>query len=326
MKLQTIIPVQLNEDNQIDYDSSILLFGSCFAEYLSNKLDYFKFKNSQNPFGVNFHPVAIENVINHVINKKRYRDKDIFFHNEQWHCFESHSKLSCSSKQELLVNLNTNIENTYTRLCTVSHVIITLGTAWTYRHLEKNMVVSNCHKLPNTQFSKELLSVNEVHQSLQSIVRLIKSINRGATVIFTVSPVRHLRDGFIENTQSKAHLITAVHLLLSKNKKDQRTYYFPSYEIMMDELRDYRFYKDDMIHPNALAVSYIWDKFQECWIARNALKTMKDVKHIQRDLEHKPFNPNSKAHQQFIKQLKSRQEKLQSNFPNIYFNNLGNIV
>lgn len=245
--------------------------------------------------------------------------KTFFFYNEQWHCFESHSKLSCASKQELLVNLNANIEHTYNRLCESSHVIITLGTAWTYRYLEKDIVVSNCHKLPNTLFSKELLSVNEVYQSLQSIVRLIKSINRSTTVIFTVSPVRHLRDGFIENTQSKAHLIAAVHSLLSKNSKDQKTYYFPSYEIMMDELRDYRFYADDMIHPNTLAVSYIWNKFQECWIALNVRKTMKEVKQIQLDLEHKPFNSNSKAHQQFVKQLKSRQEKLQSKFPNILF-------
>ena len=319
MKLQTIIPVQLTEDNQIDYDSNIVLFGSCFAENLSKKFNFFKFKNSQNPFGINFHPVAIERVINHVIKKKAYNDEDVFFYNEQWHCFESHSKLSCASKQELLVNLNANIEHTYNRLCESSHVIITLGTAWTYRYLEKDIVVSNCHKLPNTLFSKELLSVNEVYQSLQSIVRLIKSINRSTTVIFTVSPVRHLRDGFIENTQSKAHLIAAVHLLLSKNSKDQKTYYFPSYEIMMDELRDYRFYADDMIHPNTLAVSYIWNKFQECWIALNVRKTMKEVKQIQLDLEHKPFNSNSKAHQQFVKQLKSRQEKLQSKFPNILF-------
>jgi lysophospholipase L1-like esterase len=319
VKLQTIIPVHLNEDNQIDYGSKILLFGSCFAEHLSKKFDYFKFKNSQNPFGIYFHPIAIESLIKNAINNKIYTDKDIFFHNEQWHCFESHSKLSSYCKEELLLNLNTHIKSTYEQLCKSTHIIITLGTAWTYRHLEKNIVVSNCHKLPQKLFLKGILPIDEIYRSIQSIVHLIKSVNLDATVIFTVSPVRHLKDGFIENTRSKAHLIAAVHSLLTKNNNAQKIHYFPSYEIMIDELRDYRFYTDDMIHPNALAVRYIWSKFQECWIASYALKTMKEVENIQRDLNHKPFNLNSKAHQQFIKQVKLRQEKLQFNFPNIVF-------
>ena len=317
MNLQTKIPLTKQSNNLIDYHSDILLIGSCFSENIGKKLEYFKFQNLQNPFGILFHPKAIENLIANAINKKEYSENVIFFHNEQWHCFDAHSKLSSTSKEDLLCHLNRQIESTYQQINKSSHIIITIGTAWVYKHIESNSIVANCHKVPQKQFEKELLFVDEISNSLKNIVDLIRSINKNTSVIFTVSPVRHLKDGFIENTLSKAHLIAAIHKLIPP--LGVRGLYFPSYEIMMDELRDYRFYSEDMIHPNQTAINYIWDKFQEVWISKDTSKTMDDVDAIQKGLQHKPFNPNSEAHLIFLQSLELKKSKLQSQFSQIVF-------
>ena len=168
--------------------------------------------------------------------------------------------------------------------------------------------------MPQKQFSKELLSVEEIVQSLENMVRLIKKVNPDVAIIFTVSPVRHLKDGFIENTQSKSHLITAIHSILTDN-----IHYFPSYEIMMDELRDYRFYAEDMMHPNHLAIEYIWNKFKEVWISEDSNKIMDEVDVIQKNLQHKPFNPNSESHQKFLQNLEISKQQLELKLPFIKF-------
>lgn len=316
MNLQTKIPLEKQPYNQIDYQSKLLLFGSCFVENIGTKLNYFKFQSLQNPFGILFHPLAIENLITNAINEKVYTEEDIFFHNEQWLCFEAHSKLSATSKKELLQMLNKQVKKTNQQIQESTHIIITLGTAWAYRHVESDVIVANCHKVSQKKFLKELLSVDEITESLESIVELIRTVNKTATIIFTVSPVRHLKDGFIENTQSKAHLISALHQIAEPKKN---IHYFSSYELMMDELRDYRFYAEDMIHPNQTAINYIWEKFKEVWISPEVSKTIDDIDTIQKGLKHKPFNPNSEAHQLFLQKLNEKQKNLQSIFPHILF-------
>jgi hypothetical protein len=316
MKLQTQIPLQPQQYNPIDYSSKIVLIGSCFVEHIGNKLEYFKFKNLQNPFGILFHPLAIEDLITNAINEKEYIEDDIFFLNEQWHCFEAHSKLSNVSKADFLKDLNKNIKLTHQFIKDATHFIITLGTAWVYRHVETDSVVANCHKVPQKKFVKELLSVDEVSESLQAMVSLIKSVNPKAVIIFTVSPVRHLKDGFVENTQSKAHLITAVHEVVEPRNL---IHYFPSYEMMMDELRDYRFYEADMLHPNTVAIDYIWKKFKAVWIAEDTSITMDDIDMVQKGLLHRPFNMNSEAHQQFLQNLELKKQEILLRFPQIEF-------
>ncbi|MFI0430496.1 GSCFA domain-containing protein [Mariniflexile sp. HMF6888] len=320
MKLQTQIPLTKQSKNLIDYHSNVLLLGSCFVENMGEKLSYFKFQNSINPLGILFHPKAIETFITKTINKTSYSEKDIFFYNEQWHCFDAHSKLSHPSKEALLHNLNGAIESTNKQVHESTHIIITLGTAWVYRFLESNRLVANCHKVPQKQFAKELLSVETITQSLEKIVNSIKSINSKASIIFTVSPVRHIKDGFVENTQSKAHLITAIHqIIIKKSSLGVFGTYFPSFEIMMDELRDYRFYAEDMLHPNQTAINYIWEKFQEVWVSSEAIKTMKFIDEVQKELQHKPFNPNSEAHQKFLLGIKEKQFQLKKEYPHIKF-------
>ena len=313
MNFRTNIQLQ-KEENQIDYASKLLLIGSCFSENISKKLAYYKFDVASNPFGILFNPKAIETLIEHSLNEKVYTEKDIFLINERWHCFDAHSDLSASDKNELLQNLNNAVKSTNKRLKESSHTIITLGTSWIYKFIETNAIVGNCHKVPQKKFVKELLSVDEISASLKNICLHISEVNPTATIIFTVSPVRHIKDGFTENSLSKAYLITAIHETI-------RVYngrYFPSFEMMMDDLRDYRFYNSDMVHPNETAVDYIWEQFKHVWIQENTFSIMKDVSIIQKGLAHKPFNQNSEQHQKFLTDLNQKTQDLENNY-NIKF-------
>lgn len=310
MNFRTNITLQ-KENNQIDYNSKLVLIGSCFSENIHKKLTYFKFNAISNPFGILFNVKAIEKLITNAINNEKYTEDDIFQLNERWHCFDAHSDLSSTSKNELLENLNSEIETTSKKLTEASHLIITLGTSWVYRFIETDTIVGNCHKVPQKKFLKSLLSVEEIFASLENICTLVKAINSNINIIFTVSPVRHLKDGFVENSQSKAHLLSAIHQLVDKRNQ---LYYFPSYEIMLDDLREYRFYNSDMIHPNETAINYIWEQFQQVWINENTASIMKKVDAIQKGLAHKPFNLNSEQHQKFLKGINLKIKDLETNY------------
>jgi lysophospholipase L1-like esterase len=316
MNLQTKISIQKEVYNPISYDSKILLLGSCFSENIGNKLAHFKFQSEQNPFGILFHPKAIESLITNAINEKEYIEKDTFFLNERWHSFDAHSSLSTPDKNELLQNLNAAVQQTNQQLNQSTHIIITLGTCWMYRFIETDTIVANCHKVPQKKFLKEILSIDEITESLEAITALIKSVNPTINTLFTVSPIRHLKDGFTQNLQSKSHLIAAIHQVVEPRNN---THYFPSYEIMMDELRDYRFYAEDMIHPNQTAINYFWKKFTDAWISEDSNEIMKEVSIIQNGINHRPFNPNSNEHQQFLKGLKNKILRLQEKHPSIGF-------
>ena len=311
MHFRTQIPIAIT-NHPIDYNSKILPLGSCFAENMGEKFNYFKFENTINPFGIIFNPVSIEKIINRAIKEISYTEEDIFFYNESWHCFEVHSDRSNPSKEELLENLNHILLTITKELREVTHIVITYGTSWIYREKEKNSIVANCHKVPQKQFSKELLSTEIIKESIGKTIDLVDSVNSNCSIIFTVSPVRHIKDGFVENQLSKAHLISAVHSILNSEDHKFNSQYFPSYEIMMDELRDYRFYAEDMLHPNQVAIDYIWKRFKETSISEAVFSTMDEVESIQRSLLHKPFNPNSESHQKFEAKLKEKITKLVS--------------
>ena len=310
-------PIQIPKSkNPIDYNSKIVSLGSCFAANMSEKFDYYKFQNTTNPFGILFHPLAIEKLIDFVVSGKKFTEKDVFFHNERWHCFDVHSDLSNSSKVELIANLNAIIKFTLRQFQEASHIIITYGTSWVYRNLDTNEIVANCHKVTQGAFSKEILALEIIENSIQNTIELIQKINLNINFIFTVSPVRHLKDGFVENQLSKAHLIAALH---SSNLQLATSSYFPSFEIMMDELRDYRFYAEDMIHPSKVAIDYIWQRFSETTISHESHPIMDEVKTIQKGLAHRPFNSNSESHQQFLSTLRDKIVSLQNHFPQIQF-------
>jgi hypothetical protein len=186
-----------------------------------------------------------------------------------------------------------------------------------YRDKHSHSIVANCHKVPQSQFDKEILSASTVEQSIQNTIEVIRQVNTDATILFTVSPVRHSKDGFVENQRSKAHLISAIHQILILKFQDLK--YFPSYEIMMDELRDYRFYAEDMLHPSTIAIDYIWERFTEAWVSKSVYAVMEEVNSIQKGLLHKPFHAESESYKHISKKLQDKMERLQQQFPHIQF-------
>ena len=320
MQFTTKIPIQ-KSNFPIDYDSKIMLLGSCFAENMGEKFEYFKFQTIVNPFGIIFNPVSLEKLIRRSIEKRKFTENDIFFHNDLWHCFEVHSELSNSDKDVFLESLNDLISSTNKKLSDSTHIIITLGTSWVYRlrqaQSDSDGVVANCHKVPQKEFTKELLSIQQIEESIESIISLVHSVNPNCKFIFTVSPVRHIKDGFIENTLSKAHLISAIHKIINHHPLPNT--YFPAYEIMMDELRDYRFYGEDMLHPNQTAIDYIWIQFFQNYISESEFRLMNAICEIQRALKHRPFNPNTERHQNFLSSLETKIIKIKEKLPTIQF-------
>ena len=313
MQFRTQIPIP-KSNHPLDYNSKIVSLGSCFAENMGEKFNYFKFENSINPFGIIFNPVSIEKIIDKAINAVLFTEEDIFFYNERWHCFDVHSDLSNGNSSDLINNLNAIVRSTKQEITEATHIIITYGTSWVYRNIESDSIVANCHKVPQKLFKKELLSVGENKENITNTIKLIHAVNPNCSIIFTVSPVRHIKDGFVENQWSKANLISAVHSVLNTEHYKRQTEYFPSYEIMMDELRDYRFYAEDMLHPNPVAIDYIWKRFKETSISEDAFSTMDAVENIQKSLSHKPFNADSESHLKFETKLKEKITKLESQF------------
>ncbi len=320
MILSTTVPMIIAND-QIGYSSRLLLLGSCFAENMGQKLAYFKFQHLVNPFGILFHPLAIETLVARALQKQAFTLPEVFCFEGSWHSFAAHSQLSDLTSAKLLQNLNGAIQATHDHIINATHIIITLGTGWVYRELDTNQVVANCHKLPQRHFSKELLGIDTIVASVQRTLALVLGANPNAKIIFTISPVRHLKDGFVENQRSKAHLITALHTVLDieMGKGNRQVGYFPAYEIMVDELRDYRFYESDMVHPSTLAIDYIWDKFKHVWISKGAFQTLDEVENIQKGLNHRPFNRGSVKYEEFKKNLEAKIAYLQDNYPFMNF-------
>jgi hypothetical protein len=312
MNFTTKIPIA-KSNAPIDYSSKIVSIGSCFADNIGEKFDFFKFQTTSNPFGIIFNPVSIEKIIDRAVNLIYFTEADLFFYNELWHCYEVHSDLSTDNKEEFVSNLNQILKETNQQLITTTHLIITYGTSWVYKLKSSKSVVANCHKVPQNQFDKEILSVEEIEKSIQNSIDFIRKANLNCNLIFTISPVRHLKDGFIENQLSKAHLITAVQKISIHQLSN--IHYFPSYEIVMDELRDYRFYAQDMLHPNSIAIDYIWERFCESTIVEEANSIMQEVESIQKGMAHRPFRPQSISHIKFLKSLNEKAALLKAQFP-----------
>lgn len=318
MQFTTQIPI-LQGENKVDYSSRIVSVGSCFAVNIGQKFDYLKFRNTTNPFGILFHPLALEKFIGFAVNHKSFTEADIFYNNERWHCFDAHSDLSHPDKEVLLANLNNATTLAHAEIKLATHIIITLGTAWVYRYTATNELVANCHKVHQKDFTKELLSAEAIKESLQNIIAMVTDVNPSVQIIFTISPVRHIKDGFTENQWSKANLISALHQTINYNPQTVNSSYFPSYEIMMDELRDYRFYTEDMIHPSHIAIDYIWERFTVAWVSEEAESVMKTVDSIQKGLQHRSFNPDGAQHKAFLSKLNDKIVLLQKQYPHITF-------
>ncbi len=306
-------------DVKINHQQKLLLVGSCFTEQIGNKLASHKFGVLDNPHGILFNPSSISKSISSYINNKQYAETDLFYQNECWNSWEHHSRFSHPDKKICLAGINESQAIANAFLKKADWLLITLGSAFVYELLSPDgdglgvrSVVANCHKVPTDKFSKRLLSADEVFTGLQSMIEKAIAFNPDLKIIFTISPVRHLRDGFVENNRSKATLIQAVHQLVEKN---DHCFYFPAYELVIDDLRDYRFFAEDMVHPNYAATNYVWEKFIATCIDEPSQQLMKEIAIIVAARNHKPFNPASEQHKKFLQTNLEKVKKLQQQFP-----------
>jgi hypothetical protein len=296
---------------KINIRHTLMLAGSCFTEHLGEKFQHNRFKILQNPNGIIFNPVSISNAISSYISNKKYTPESLFRKDEWWTSWQHHTSFSHTDIGQLLAMINGSQQEAHDFLKQADWLIITLGSAWVYQ-LQTGEVVANCHKVPTDKFRKKLLSPEEVLSELDNMMHRLFIFNPSIKIIFTISPVRHLRDGFIENNRSKAVLIQAVHHMV---QKFNRLYYFPAYELVIDDLRDYRFYAEDMVHPNYQATEYVWEKFLGACIDDESLRFIKELAPINLALAHKPFQPESLAHKNFRKKQYEKIEQMQKEYP-----------
>ncbi len=296
----------------VSHKDDFILLGSCFSDEIADKMKLSGYSVLENPFGVLFHPKAIENVLRSSLRNSTevsiYQRQDLFF---SW---DSSGKLFSKDKESIKTLINARRESLSERLKRANVLILTFGTAWGYKHKELDFLVGNCHKAPSNLFEKELISVNEILEGWRSLLKNLSEVNPGLKVIFTVSPVRHKKDGLIENNRSKARLIEVVHSLAGEF---DNVSYFPSFEILVDELRDYRFYANDRVHPSAEAIDYIWKRFEESVFSEDSIRLSKEVIKIREGVNHKSLYPDSKADLQRLEQLKLKKEELTLAYPEI---------
>ncbi len=307
----------------IAYGNKILLIGSCFTEHIGNALAGYKFEVLQNPHGILFEPASVRHSLISYVENRRYTETDLFYLNELWNSWHHHSRFSGMDKEAVLQNINAAVEQAHHFLKDTDWVIITLGSAFSYILSSNNLQnerhdlhVANCHRAPGQWFYKKLLGIEEIIAAMDNTYHRLRAFNPKVNILFTVSPVRHLRDGVIDNNRSKARLIEVVHHLVDKFPG---VYYFPAYELVIDVLRDYRFYDVDMAHPNYPATEFVLEKFTEACIDGNSQLLMKEVKQIAIARKHKAFQPKTNAHQQFLKAHYEKAKALAAQYPFLDF-------
>ncbi|MBY0478410.1 MAG: GSCFA domain-containing protein [Chitinophagaceae bacterium] len=283
----------------ITYQHKILLLGSCFTEHIGNNLQELKFHTLQNPNGILFEPMSVCRSLVSYLQQQQYTEQDLFQYNELWQSWDHHSRFSNPDQQKTLALINQSQQAAHDFIKQADWLIISLGSSFVYKLKEEQRFVANCHKAPAQWFDKYLLPIDEQIASLDNTMHQLFHANPKLKIIFTISPVRHLRDGVVDNNRSKARLLETVHHLV--NKFD-RLFYFPAYELVIDVLRDYRFYDIDLAHPNYAATQFVMEQFATYAFREPTLELMKEIRQIVTAKNHKPFHPGSKQHQQFLKQ------------------------
>lgn len=311
MKLRTEIQIP-SSPNKIDHSQKVYFTGSCFSENIAGKFKYFGFNVLSNSHGIIYNPVSIENSIIDLTTNKPYIHEDLHQYNGKYFSYAHHGVFSDQDPEQVLSNINETIALHKEHLGSASFVFITFGTAWVYTESLENILVANCHKIPGSHFKKRLLSQSEIGSSIQTMIARIRAVNSSAKIVFTVSPVKHLKDGFNENHLSKALLHVCIHSYL-----DENVLYFPAYEIMNDDLRDYRFWKDDMMHPNELAIEYIWEKFAETYFSSETIHIMNEVKQYQQFASHRPLSNNSTEIAELEEKKKTKLKEIRNKYPQL---------
>lgn len=306
MEFSTRVPIPKSAV-QIGYDSRMMLFGSCFSENIGRYLLDNKFRVNINPFGILYNPQSIAVAVNRILEKQPFSETDLVYRNGMFHSFMHHGMFSAQTENECLSLISSRFSEAVAQISETDVFLITFGSAYVYRLRETGETVGNCHKFPSEMFSHSRLSVNDIiTEWTQLIIRLLE-MNSNAKFIFTVSPIRHWKDGAHENQLSKSILHLAIDAL--QKEFTDSVGYFPAYEIMLDELRDYRFYADDMMHPSDMAISYIWERFSETYFSAGTDKIVSEWQSIRRALNHRPLNQNGTEYKNFLQQTFANLEK-----------------
>ncbi|MEP7196819.1 MAG: GSCFA domain-containing protein [Saprospiraceae bacterium] len=310
---RTIFPL-LESDYKIHHSEQIMSIGSCFAQEISQYLKSFKFKIFQSPFGIVFNPLSIEIQLRKILDNYTYVESDLINNQGLFNSFDHHSSISNQDKSLLLLDINNGIKTARENIHKAKYFIITFGSSYYYNYLPKQKVVANCHKIPAEQFEKKKASTEELIIIWTKLLNDLFAVNSGLQIIFSISPVRYLRDGFVENNRSKASLIQLVESI--QNSFSNITY-FPAYEIFMDDLRDYRFVKDDLVHPNEFAIKYICQYFSNTFFNQGTQSINQRIKEILDMQNHRINQPDSKASKSFKKILESKMDKFKIDYPEI---------
>ena len=303
-----------DSQQKITHQDGVLLIGSCFSEHIGNRLIDLKFNVHTNPFGIVFNPKSIESDLNRIIEKNYFNKSDVFEKEGIWFSLEAHSSVFATTKVELIEKLNATIDEWNSKLASASFLMITLGSAFAYKCIKQNKVVANCHKLPQSVFEKVLLEMQDIVLANQILVDKLKKHYPKLNILFTVSPVKHLRDGVVGNNLSKSILIQSVHNIIKQNSN---CVYFPAYELVNDDLRDYRFYESDMAHPNLQAINYVWKKFSEVYFNEATTLINQKLIQIHQAYNHKLFNKGTESSVKFKHQFYQKCVTIQSQFPYI---------
>ena len=298
--------------NKINISDCFQSWGSCFADNIGKLLADDKFCCDMNPFGTLYNPLSIARAVGELLDGKVYSDDDVCFHNGQWSSYMHHSVFSDTNRKMCLESINSRLSSGRDFIRKANWILITWGTAWVYRLKSTQEIVGNCHKMPDSFFTRSKLEVEEIVAAYQNLIRAILKVNPKVHFLFTVSPIRHAKDGMHGNQLSKSTLLLAADKLCDEF---DACHYFPSYEIMMDELRDYRFYADDMLHPTPLAVNYIWECFAECYFSPSTKSFLKTWEKVKKGLAHRPFDVKSEAHQRFLREILLKIEQLKEKMP-----------
>ncbi|MFI5171775.1 MAG: GSCFA domain-containing protein [Chitinophagales bacterium] len=303
---------------KIDYSSSLFFIGSCFSEHIAGKCGELKFNMLSNPFGIMFNPVSISTELRRHMSGIWVNDDELFNSAGIYRSFDFHGRCMHPDKEEALRLMNDAIRAGKIFLGKTSHLIITFGTSLVYQLNDSGRVVANNHKLPGELFTKVQLQPQQIIDDWSALIFDLKNKFPGIQIIFTISPVRHLRDGAVENLLSKSVLVTSVHTLRAAFDD---VYYFPAYEIMMDDLRDYRFYEKDMIHPNEIAIDYIWNKFKDFCIDNKCTEIIREIESINNAMEHRPFFAETEEHKLFLSNMFERVQLIKKENPNLDLEN-----
>lgn len=318
--MQFTTPVPLPTGTMcITHSTQIMLLGSCFVQNMGERMLGCKLNVDINPYGILYNPCSIAEALRRIVSGELYDNSspEFFEHNECWHSSMHHSAFSRRTKEEALATVNERLMNAHKALPALDILMLTFGTSYVYRSATDGAVVGNCHKLPQKMFVRELLTIDFIVDTMSTVLDSLFAIRPSLNVLFTVSPIRHLRDGAHDNQISKSTLLLAIEAL--RRRYPQNTHYFPSYEIMLDELRDYRFYADDMLHPSTVAVEYLWQCFSDSYFSQETKKLNEAVAGIMRGIAHRPADAASASHKAFLHNILKKIETLKNEYPVLDF-------